>query len=94
VAGEWQGRELGVADLGARRVIALALSSFVRYHPERAIERTVMAASALAGGMAFISSTDIAYLLAASRALAFHPPSRASARSALAEHMKGGALVL
>jgi len=72
----------------------LALALYVRYGAERAIERTVMAASALAGGMAFIGSSEIAYLLAASRALAFHPPSRAAASEPLARHLAGEALNL
>jgi hypothetical protein len=54
----------------------------------------VMAAATLGGGMAFITSSDTAYLLAASRALAFHPPSRAVASAALARHLAGAALVL
>jgi len=72
----------------------LAQALYVRYAAERAVERVVMAASALAGGMAFIGSSDIAYLLAASRALAFHPPSRASASEPLARHLAGAALSL
>lgn len=72
----------------------LAQALFVRYAAERAIERTSMAAAALAGGMAFIGSSDIAYLLAASRALAFHPPSRAAASESLVRHLAGGPLNL
>ena len=72
----------------------LAEALFVRYAAERAIERVAMAASALAGGMAFIGSSDIAYLLAASRALAFHPPSRAAASEPLVRHLAGGPLNL
>lgn len=70
----------------------LARALCVRYATERAIERTAMAAAALAGGMAFIGSSEIAYLLAASRALAFHPPSRASASEGLVRHLTGGSL--
>jgi alkylation response protein AidB-like acyl-CoA dehydrogenase len=72
----------------------LALALLVRYGAERAIERAVMAAAALAGGMAFIGSSDVAYLLAACRALAFHPPSRAAASQPLAAHLAGAALNL
>ncbi len=72
----------------------LAQALYVRYAAERAIERVAMAASALAGGMAFIGSSDIAYLLAASRALAFHPPSRASASEPLVRHLAGEDLSL
>ena len=72
----------------------LAQALFVRYAAERAVERAAMAAAAAGGGMAFISSSDVAYLLAASRALAFHPPSRASASEALARYLAGDALVI
>ncbi len=72
----------------------LAEALYVRYAAERAIERVAMAASALAGGMAFIGSSDIAYLLAASRALAFHPPSRAAASESLVRHLAGEPLNL
>ena len=58
------------------------------------LERASMAAAASAGGMAFIGSSDIAYLLAASRALAFHPPSLTGASEPLADISIGAALVL
>jgi alkylation response protein AidB-like acyl-CoA dehydrogenase len=70
----------------------LALALNVRYGAERAIERVVMAASTIAGGMAFIGSSETTYLSAASRALAFHPPSRAAASDALARYLAGAAL--
>ena len=72
----------------------LAQALYARYAAERAIERVAMAAATMAGGMAFIASSDIAYFLAASRALAFHPPSRAVASAALARHLTGEPLVL
>jgi alkylation response protein AidB-like acyl-CoA dehydrogenase len=72
----------------------LAQALYARYAAERAIERVAMAAATMAGGMAFITSPDIAYFLAASRALAFHPPSRAVASAALALHLSGEPLVL
>ena len=48
----------------------------------------------LLGGMAFISSSEISYLLAASRALAFHPPSRLSMVPALDRYLAGESLVM
>ncbi|MEA2687334.1 MAG: hypothetical protein QOE93_2529 [Actinomycetota bacterium] len=72
----------------------LAHALYVRYGAERAIERVAMAAAAVGGGMAFIGSSDVAYLLAASRALAFHPPSRSGASEPLARHLVGGGLSL
>ena len=58
----------------------LARALYARYATERTIERVVMSAAATAGGMAFIESSEVAYLLGATRALAFHPPSRAAAQ--------------
>ncbi|MGI8806997.1 MAG: acyl-CoA dehydrogenase [Acidimicrobiales bacterium] len=84
----------GAAASGGDLDLHLAQALYARYAAERAIERVAMAASALAGGMAFIGSSDIAYLLAASRALAFHPPSRAAASEALTRHLAGGPLSL
>ena len=72
----------------------LARALYARYAAERTIERVVAAAAVAAGGMAFIGSSDVAYLLAASRALAFHPPSRAAAAEPLARHLAGAPLVL
>jgi alkylation response protein AidB-like acyl-CoA dehydrogenase len=72
----------------------LARALYVRYATERAIERAVMSASALAGGMAFIESPEIAYLLAATRALAFHPPSREAAAAPIVRYLSGQSLTL
>jgi alkylation response protein AidB-like acyl-CoA dehydrogenase len=72
----------------------LARALYVRYASERAIERAVVSASALAGGMAFIESPEIAYLLAATRALAFHPPSREAAAAPIVRYLSGQSLTL
>ncbi|HYL05012.1 MAG TPA: acyl-CoA dehydrogenase, partial [Thermoanaerobaculia bacterium] len=62
---------------------------FVRFAVQQAIERVAAHAAELLGGMAFITSPDVAYLLAASRALAFHPPSRLSVAAALDGYLAG-----
>jgi alkylation response protein AidB-like acyl-CoA dehydrogenase len=72
----------------------LSRALYVRYAAERAIERSVMAAATAAGGMAFIGSSDVAYLLAATRALAFHPPSFGAAAGPLSRHLAGAVLSL
>ncbi|MFP5345519.1 MAG: acyl-CoA dehydrogenase [Actinomycetes bacterium] len=72
----------------------LARALHVRYAAEDAITRTSAAAAAICGGMAFISSSEVAYLLAASRALAFHPPSRAAISGGLDRHLRGDPLVI
>lgn len=82
------------ASAGGDLSAQLAQALYVRYAAERAIERVAMAAAAVGGGMSFISSSDVAYLLAASRALAFHPPSRTGASEPLARHLAGAELTL
>jgi alkylation response protein AidB-like acyl-CoA dehydrogenase len=72
----------------------LARALYARFATERAIERVVMSAAAALGGMAFIESPEISYLLGATRALAFHPPSRAAAAGPIARYLAGGLLAL
>ncbi len=72
----------------------LAQGLFVRYAVERAVERASMQAAALAGGMAFVGSSETSYLLAAARALAFHPPGFGSASGPLADYLAGASLDL
>lgn len=67
---------------------------YVRYSVERAVERATDLAVALLGGMAFIQSGEISYLLSASRGLAFHPPSRTSMSHALVAYLTGGKLTI
>ncbi len=71
----------------------LTRSLYVRYGVEAAVARTSMAAAALAGGIAFVSSPDIAYLLAAGRALAMHPPAVGPVSEALDRSLRGGRFV-
>jgi len=72
----------------------LARALYARFATERAIERVVMLAAAALGGMSFIESPEVAYLLGATRALAFHPPSRAAAVGPIARYLADGPLVL
>ncbi len=72
----------------------LARALYARFATERAIERVSMQAAAVLGGMSFIESPEIAYLLGATRALAFHPPSRAAAASPIARYLADGPLIL
>jgi|GEM_PF-303750 len=72
----------------------LGRALFVRFATQDAIQRTTGAAAELLGGMAFIGSGDVAYFLAAGRALAFHPPSRGSIAGNLAQHMAGAPMLL
>jgi alkylation response protein AidB-like acyl-CoA dehydrogenase len=74
---------------GDRGEAILVQALFVRFAVQQAIERVSARAAELLGGMAFISSPDVAYLLAASRAIAFHPPSRLSVAPALDDYLSG-----
>jgi len=62
----------------------------VRYAVEGAVARASMAAAALLGGMAFIQSSDVAYLLAASRALSLHPPAMTAVSDSVDRYLRGG----
>ena len=72
----------------------LARALCARFATERAIERVAMSAAAVLGGMAFVESPEVAYLLATTRALAFHPPSRATAVGPIAHYLTDGLLTL
>jgi hypothetical protein len=48
----------------------------------------------LLGGMAYIGSSNVAYLAAASHAIAFHPPSRASTAGGLLDYYAGYPIVV
>jgi alkylation response protein AidB-like acyl-CoA dehydrogenase len=74
---------------GERGEAILGQALFVRFFVQQAIERAAARAAELLGGMAFIGSPDVAYLLSASRPLAFHPPSRISVAPALDEYLRG-----
>jgi alkylation response protein AidB-like acyl-CoA dehydrogenase len=73
-------------------LLARALST--RFALQGDLETIAMRAAELLGGMAFVGSSDVAYLLCASRAMAFHPPGRLQAIRALDEYGRGGALDL
>jgi alkylation response protein AidB-like acyl-CoA dehydrogenase len=74
---------------GDRGEAILVQALFVRFCVQQAIERASNRAAELLGGMAFIGSPDVSYLLAACRALAFHPPSRLSVAPALDAYLMG-----
>jgi alkylation response protein AidB-like acyl-CoA dehydrogenase len=74
---------------GDRGEAILTQALFVRFAVQQAIQRVSAHAAELLGGISFIGSPDVAYLLAAGRALAFHPPSRLSVAPALDAYLKG-----
>jgi alkylation response protein AidB-like acyl-CoA dehydrogenase len=70
----------------------LARALVCRYAAQDAISRVSELCVEALGGMAFVSSGDIAYLNSACRALAFHPPSRARMAEPLAAYFTGDPL--
>ncbi len=60
-----------------------------RYSAQDAIGRVVRRSVEALGGMHYIGSGDVAYLAAASAALAFHPPSREGMAEPLCDYFAG-----
>jgi alkylation response protein AidB-like acyl-CoA dehydrogenase len=65
-----------------------------RYAAQQALREAADMAAELLGGIAFIRSPDIGYLIAAVRALAYHPPSRTAMAEALVDYLTGRPLRL
>jgi alkylation response protein AidB-like acyl-CoA dehydrogenase len=72
----------------------LSKALLCRYVAQDAIARATRSAVEHLGGMAFIRSSEIGYLSAAAGALAFHPPARERAASALDAALGGAPLEL
>lgn len=72
----------------------LAASLVTRFAVQDAVNQAVNQAVELLGGMAYVSSSDVAYLAAASHAIAFHPPSRSSIAAGLVDYYAGAPLVV
>jgi len=79
-------------DAGEDRERLLARALATRFAAQGTIETVAMRCAELLGGMAFIGSPEVAYLLSAARALAFHPPGRLHATKALDTYACGGVL--
>jgi alkylation response protein AidB-like acyl-CoA dehydrogenase len=78
---------------GERGNDALARIIMTRYAVQGALERATALAVEILGGIAFIQSFEISYLLAASRGLSLHPPPRLTAGKALDAYLRGSLLV-
>ena len=72
----------------------LGAALVTRFAVQDAVAASVNQAVELLGGMAFIGNGDIAYLSAASQAIAFHPPSRGSAAAGLVDFYNGYPMVV
>jgi alkylation response protein AidB-like acyl-CoA dehydrogenase len=81
-------------NAGERGNDVFARMIMVRYSVQSALDRAAALACEVLGGMAFIGSPEIAYLLAATRPLVFHPPPRFATSEKLDEFLSGGHLVL
>lgn len=68
---------------------AVAAVLVARYTAQDLLAEVTDKTVELLGGMAYISSPDVAYLAATVRALAFHPPSRSSVAEALVDYAAG-----
>jgi alkylation response protein AidB-like acyl-CoA dehydrogenase len=72
----------------------LTAALVTRFAVQDAISATVNQAVELLGGMAYINASDVAYLSAASHAIAFHPPSRSSVAGGLLDYYAGYPMVV
>jgi alkylation response protein AidB-like acyl-CoA dehydrogenase len=72
--------------------VALTKAMIARYGAQEAIVDAAGRAVEALGGMAFISSPEVAYLSAACQCVNFHPPSRSSTHRSLAENFAGDVL--
>jgi len=79
---------------GERGNEELARIILVRYAVQAALDRATSLAFELLGGMSFIQSPEVSYLLAAARALGFHPPPRLTSAKRLDDFLAGSPLVL
>ncbi|MFG3422958.1 hypothetical protein [Micromonospora sp. NPDC048063] len=68
---------------------ALARVLMARYGTQDAITDAARQAVEMLGGMSFIRSPEVAYLVAACQCVAFHPPSRASVAAPLVDYLDG-----
>lgn len=84
-------RRLMAGDMG-NDCLATALAS--RFTVQDLIRATVGQAVEMLGGMAFVSSSEVAYLSAAAQAIAFHPPSRTSMIDGMLGYYGGEPLVV
>lgn len=65
----------------------LARAQATRFAIQEAVNRISTRAFEILGGMAFMSSEDVAYLLVVTRLLAFHPTSRLASHAFLCEQL-------
>lgn len=89
---EGTARAIDQGDLDGDSAVAAVLVA--RYACQPILRKVAMTSVGLLGGISFILSPEISYLESAVHALAFHPPSQASAAGGLADYFAGGPLEL
>jgi alkylation response protein AidB-like acyl-CoA dehydrogenase len=72
----------------------VAMVLVARYAAQQALAVASDMAAELLGGIAFMRSAELGYLLAAVRPLAYHPPSRTATAQPLVDYFSGQPLVL
>jgi isobutylamine N-monooxygenase len=92
-AGLTEGMARAIRD-GVTGDEAVAGVLVARYAAQQILNSATDLAAELCGGIAFMRSSDIAYLIAACRPLAYHPPSRSSTAQALVDYFSGQPLLL
>src|SRR6266498_2313895 len=73
---------------------AVAAVLVARYAVQQALAEATDRAAELLGGIAYMQSSEVSYLISAARPLAFHPPSRGSTAEALVDYFGGEPLRL
>lgn len=81
-------------DDGADGDAIVASVLVARYTAQQLLDSATDLAAELCGGIAFMRSSEIAYLVAACRPLSYHPPSRSSTAQALVDYFRGQPLLL
>ena len=83
-----------VLDDGLTGDAAISAVLVARYAAQQALRTAADMAAELLGGIAFMRSPDIGYLVAAVRPLAYHPPSRTTMAQPLVDYFTGQPLRL
>ncbi|MER8043645.1 acyl-CoA dehydrogenase family protein [Streptomyces sp. NPDC094032] len=81
-----------VVDSGTIGNPELAAALTARFAVQDLLVDAADRAAELLGGVAFVTSPEVGHLLAVSRVLAFHPPSRSASAEALLAHHAGAPL--
>lgn len=82
------------AEDGVAGEAAVAAVLTARFAAQRALAAAADLAAELLGGIAFMQSSEVSYLTAAVRPLAYHPPSRSSTAEPLVDYFSGQPLKL